>query len=63
MDARRVKAKGNMNEPRAGDVYLWAGKLRIVKKYYEPTNWVYFMDGTSCRLSKMMQPYEINVRH
>ena len=34
--------------PQPGQRILW-GKERTVKKYYVPTNWVYFTDGSSAR--------------
>ncbi len=39
-----------------GARYQWGGKERVVKKYYAPTRWVYFTDGTSAKLSSKMKP-------
>lgn len=47
--------KAGEGNPIAGDKFIWKGKVRTVKKFYEPTKWVYFDDGTSAKLSGKME--------
>ncbi len=40
--------------PQSGDKVTWSGKDRVVSRTNPSTNWVFFEDGTSAKLSKNM---------